>query len=311
MKEYVFIGGTKRGYELIKELIKDFGYPELAFVLKEDAHESTNYSSSIAELLEGNCIYSVTKKLKVEDYEKLNGNRYYFAIVCGWRTVIDLDKMAYSFKYGLLAAHDSLLPKYRGFAPTNWAIINGETECGVSIFKINKGEVDSGDIYSQKKVKVEEHDDINTIMSQITLATIAGYKDVFNNIENITPIVQNEEEASYTCKRRPSDGVINWRNSSLDIYNLMRSLYPPYPSSFTWFNGKKLFIHKAELGRFNKRNFIGRIPGKVIAISDAGIEVLCGEGSILITLVEYEDVILKPKQLFKSITYTFDNEHNH
>jgi len=305
LRSYIFIGGAKRGYELIKNLIENYNPPSFAFVQKEDNHEEADFSSLIENLTgtEGNC--KITKKLSEEDYKLISSSNYDFCVVCGWRTIIKLDKISTYFKYGVLAAHDSLLPLYRGFAPTNWAIINGEKYCGVSIFKINDGEVDSGEIYSQKSVLIEDDDDINSVMVKVTQATVDGYHDIFDNIECIEPVHQNDELATYTCKRCPDDGEINWDKSSVEVYNLIRALIPPYPASYTYFSGDKLFVNSAKIGVFNDRVFVGRIPGKVISINENGIEVMCGKGTVLISEVIYKGEKMLPNKIVKSITHTF------
>lgn len=150
MNDFVFIGGLKRGYALLNALLQNQLVPKMAFVTIEDEHESEKYSPKIAGLLEGKSELFFRKKLTADYHDLLSQQQFDFGIVCGWRSLLSESILSDTvFRKGIFAAHDSLLPKYRGCAPSNWAIINGERETGVSIFKIGHGKVDSGDIYFQ------------------------------------------------------------------------------------------------------------------------------------------------------------------
>ena len=121
--EFIFIGGTKRGFIVLSELISNSIKPKIVFVLKEDDHEKLVYSNEIILLCKKNNIkHFQRKKLKNEDYSMIKKSIWDFGIVCGWRTFINPEINPY-FKAGLFASHDSLLPRYRGFAPINWCII--------------------------------------------------------------------------------------------------------------------------------------------------------------------------------------------
>lgn len=304
--KFGFIGGTPRGYELFQALLYNQHKPEFCFILKEDEHENVKVSTEFLELANNNAVIaSVKKKLVAEDYSLIKSQSLDFIIVCGWRTLINCDIID-NLKLGIIAAHDSLLPKYRGFAPLNWAIINGETETGVTLFAINEGEVDSGDILLQEKVSIELNDNALDVYKKITAATITAYMKIIKNyIENnkVDFIQQDEREATYTCKRTPEDGKINWENSSLKIYNLIRALAFPYSGSYFYYDNQKYEIRAASLGPQNAKIFTGNIPGRIIRISNEGIEVLCGSGTILIKEI-YENksnLVLPANQLFKSI----------
>jgi methionyl-tRNA formyltransferase len=151
--KFAFIGGTVRGYKLIETLIENNFKPEYSVIMKEDDHEIEKHSLEIIALLKKHKLsYSVRKKLLPEDYKIIKKEKLDFAVVYGWRSIIDPVMNEY-LKFGIVAAHHSLLPKYRGFAPVQWAVINGEKESGATLFKISNGEIDSGDIIAQKQSK--------------------------------------------------------------------------------------------------------------------------------------------------------------
>lgn len=279
---FAFIGGTKRGFRLIENLLDKKLLPEFAIVLKEDEHESEKYSESIMNILNKRKIQNtLKKKLTDADYQMLKESNLDLIIVYGWRTLIDPDLNNY-LKTGIVAAHHSLLPKYRGFAPIQWAIINGETETGVTLFKISEGEIDSGKIISQKKFEIEFKDDGSSLEDKATSVSIDLFTELFDNHKKntITIYDQDEKNATYACKRIPEDGKIDWYQSSLQIYNQIRALTYPNPEAFCFLKNDCYSILKSRLGESNNKKFTGKIPGRIYKIFKDGIEVICGEGTI-------------------------------
>ena len=132
-----------------------------------------------------------------------------FGIVCGWRSLINIENLG-SVGEHLFAAHDSLLPRYRGFAPLSWAVINGEKETGITLFRINKG-ADSGEIVAQERVEIEDQEYVSEILPRLSLATIKLFSSLVVQLTSgHSPYGQRQDEtkATYTCKRIPEDGKI-------------------------------------------------------------------------------------------------------
>lgn len=259
--------------------------PEYSVICKEDDHEKIKYSVEIEKILKDNGVEcTVKKKLLKTDYGIIQKIKPDFIFVFGWRTMIDTELNAYC-KYGIFAAHYSLLPKYRGFAPMQWAIINGEKKTGVTIFKIENGGVDSGRILFQKEIVIKEDDFVFDVERKLTEKTIDLFTELVNkktlNIKALKN--QDEKKATYTCKRTPDDGKINWEKNSAEIYDLIRALAYPYTGAFCFYKNEKYLIRKAEPGKMNLKKFAGRIAGRVIKTDETGIEVLCGSGTIKIT----------------------------
>jgi len=185
---------------------------------------------------------------------------------------------------GCINLHASLLPKYRGRAPLNWAIINGEDKTGVTCHYIDEG-IDTGDIILQKEIKINEEDYIGdilkrvkTIYPEILLESIELIKN--DNVD----IIEKENEGFYCGRRRPEDGQIEWDKSAEDIYNLIRAVSKPYPGAYSYINDKKVLIWKAKI--LDKINNKEAKPGKVIDINDDGCIVFCKDGYILLEEVE-------------------------
>jgi methionyl-tRNA formyltransferase len=303
---FIFIGGTYRGFKLLEAVINLDYFPQYIIILKEDNHEIEKYSEELSNLaIKYSIDFSVKKKLDSYDIEVIKSRIWDFAIVCGWRTIIPYN-LDCCFKHGFIAAHDSLLPKYRGFSPLNWVIINGESETGVTLFKISEGEVDSGDIIYQVKIPIEKDDYAIDLFKKITQATIDVYLNFMQSLQKGEVIFhhQNEAEATYTCKRSPNDGKIDWSKSSNEIYNFIRALAHPYPGAFCKFGDTTFHIRKAGFGKNNNKKYSGKITGKVLTINKEYIEVMCNEGTINLYLWEdkSQKIIEIPSKSVVSIT---------
>ncbi|MBF0216881.1 MAG: methionyl-tRNA formyltransferase [Candidatus Omnitrophica bacterium] len=280
----LFIGGTPRGYELLKALTEDGQNVAFAFILKEDGHEKNKASRDIMALCgERSIRFKLARKISLEDIPAISKLKPDVVFVCGWRTIIPAEVYT-KVPLGCLAAHDSLLPKYRGFSPLNWAIINGEKVTGVTLFKISDGPVDGGDIFRQKKVKIAQNCTAEDVYRGIIGATIDLYFLFLEAIGsgNIKWKKQDEKKATYTCKRTPEDGKVDWTRSAKKVFDLIRALAPPYPCAWTVFSGEKLYIEEASFPA-RQFNYSGNIPGRIISITDKGILVLCGKGQVLLS----------------------------
>ena len=176
----------------------------------------------------------------------------------------------------------------------NWAIINGEKQTGATMFYIDEG-IDSGDVIAQKAINIGINDDAYSVGNRIeSLYADLLTENYFNIVcGTVNRLPQNHKDATYTCKRTPEDGLIDWGKSSFQIYNLVRGLVSPYPNAFSYIDGKKVNIVDASLAV--QMVYSGRIVGRVIRLLDDWVEVLTGDGSLLI----------KPDCKVKSIKTTF------
>ena len=165
---------------------------------------------------------------------------------------------------GTVNLHGSLLPQYRGAAPINWAIINGEKETGVTTFKLQQ-QIDTGNILLQEKIPVSEnetagtlHDKMMNVGAELLLKTIRGLE---NGTLKEIPQPSTSNVGHATLRAAPKifteTGEINWNKNVDEIYNLIRGL-SPYPSAFTFLNGKKLKIFSAEKENSGESNGAGQ-----------------------------------------------------
>jgi methionyl-tRNA formyltransferase len=206
-----------------------------------------------------------------------------------WRYKIS-DEIYSKANLGAYILHDSLLPIYRGFSPTVWAIVNGEDHTGVTLFKIAE-EIDSGDIITQKKIPIGPDEMIDSVMEKVTQGYLEILDAQFPNIlqGKVKAYPQDQTKATFTCKRLTTDNKIQWHQSSTEIFNLIRGVSHPYPGAYCQFQGSKLTVWSAERIQ-NPKKYVGNIPGRVVEIiKNKGIIVLTGDASLLIKTVQLEN----------------------
>ena len=288
----LFIGGTKRGYSAIRTLIEQEAKVVGVISLRQDEHEEERYELPIKELAQRFEIPCYeTKWMNEQNYVELISNKLQpdIAFVVGCRILIPKEIYQIPLQ-GTLAIHDSLLPQYRGFAPLNWAILNGENYTGVTLFYLNEL-MDGGDIVAQKRININSNDTAPMVYEQICQATVDIILETYLSFyhQQVTRIKQNYAQGSFTCSRTPQDGLINWSQSTITVYNQIRALTYPYPGAFTFYKGKKLNIWRAKL-LDNHQDYVGRIPGRVVCVSKSNgyVDVLTGDGIIRIFEVQFE-----------------------
>lgn len=148
---------------------------------------------------------------------------------------------------GAFNLHASLLPKYRGRVPVNWALICGEKETGVTLhYMLDRA--DAGDIVGQKKVRIDFSDTVLTLYAKLLVAAVSLLNELLPEIAAGCPrsVPQTESLATIFYARKPIDGLINWQWPAKRIYNLIRALTKPYPGAFTYLpSGEKMYIWSA------------------------------------------------------------------
>lgn len=183
--------------------------------------------------------------------------------------------------------HASVLPKYRGAAPINWAVICGEKTTGITIIKMIE-RMDAGPIIMQKIIQIQEDDTIVTLEDKLSKVAsdllIAGLNSIENNSYNLVP--QDESKASFAPKLKKEDGLINWQSQAGDIYNLIRGVLS-WPGAFTYYQGKLLKIYKAKVSRLACLP-VCPSPGEIVQVSKEGIVVATGLDNLIIEELQLE-----------------------
>ncbi|WP_445497620.1 bifunctional UDP-4-amino-4-deoxy-L-arabinose formyltransferase/UDP-glucuronic acid oxidase ArnA [Photorhabdus sp. SF281] len=176
---------------------------------------------------------------------------------------------------GAFNLHGSLLPKYRGRAPINWAILHGETETGVTLHKMVL-KPDAGDSVAQHKVAIAETDTSLILHGKICEAAEKLLDQVLPQIKAGTYIAtpQDEKQATYFGRRTAADGEIDWNKSATEINNLIRAVTEPYPGAFTFLGERKMTIWRASVHNEAHNKQSGTI------LSVAPLMIACGQGAL-------------------------------
>jgi methionyl-tRNA formyltransferase len=147
-----------------------------------------------------------------------------------------------------LNMHGSLLPKYRGRAPVNWAVLHGETETGASLH-IMEAKPDAGDIVGQEAVPIDPDEDATAVFSKVSNAAVHVMQTALPALlEGRVPRTPNVlANGSYFSGRKPEDGRIQWSQNAVQVHNLIRAVAPPYPGAFADWQGARMVIAKSKL----------------------------------------------------------------
>lgn len=189
---------------------------------------------------------------------------------------------------GAFNMHGSLLPKYRGRAPINWAVLHGESRIGMTLHRMVKAP-DAGAIVDQEGVEIGPRDTAEQafrkvlpcapkILSRQIEALLAG---------SAKEVAQDEAQASYFSGRKPEDGRIDWAQTSIQIFNLIRAVTDPYPGAFADIGPSRLMVWWAEPDSPAARSRRGR-PGEIL--SAAPLVVATGDGALELTKIEWRGV---------------------
>lgn len=196
-------------------------------------------------------------------------------------------------RFGCINIHASLLPKYRGSSPIQWAVINGEEKSGVTIQQMNEG-VDTGDILYRKEILLSEKETGASLFDRLSILGAEAIIEALTLLEKgeLHPMPQMEEEATHTVMLDKSMGIIDWKQSAVKIERLIRGLNS-WPSAYTVFEGKQLKIWEATIADNMQRSQILRKPdeiqpGMVIKSDKSHLYVACGEGILAVDSVQLE-----------------------
>ncbi|MTC48030.1 bifunctional UDP-4-amino-4-deoxy-L-arabinose formyltransferase/UDP-glucuronic acid oxidase ArnA [Providencia sp. wls1922] len=176
---------------------------------------------------------------------------------------------------GAFNLHGSLLPKYRGRAPINWALLNGESETGVTLHKM-VAKADAGDIVAQEKVAITDTDTALTLHAKVREAAEVLLDKTLPLIEagSYKTVAQDESQASYFGRRCADDGQIDWSRSAKEINCLIRAVTEPYPGAFTYLGARKMIVWRARVLDDNQ----GKAAGTVL--SSDPLRIACGQGAL-------------------------------
>jgi methionyl-tRNA formyltransferase len=224
------------------------------------------------------------ENLKYSDLkEEISRIDCHLLIICAYGKIVP-EEIFDAPPYGSIVVHPSLLPKYRGAAPIQRAIMNGETETGVSIIKVAK-EVDAGDVLMQRKVTIDADESAGSLSQRLSVLSaqmlleavdiIRDRKDVFHP--------QQHSEATYAPPIQKSETRINWKDNTKKIHNLIRALNPK-PGAISYVEGNLIKVWESKIISFSEGTSIPY--GQIIQVNKDGALIKTGDSAILITKIQ-------------------------
>lgn len=239
----------------------------------DNAYE-TIWNDSVAELARKNDIPVLERVYPNDDeiIERLTGLAPDIIVAVNWRAWISPEVFGIP-KYGTLNVHDALLPAYAGFAPLNWALINGEPEVGVTAHIMDE-EFDAGDIVRQEAVPVGDRDTAADLFEKTLPLFETLPLEALELIEagRTGFVKQDRSKASYFHRRSTEDSRIDWTWQADEIDRLIRAQSDPYPNAFAFHNGRRLRILAASVtGRA-----YGGTPGRIFIRDGSGVVIVAG-----------------------------------
>ena len=254
------------GVNCLKALLGAGIQIDLVVTHQDDPNENV-WFGSVAKLCEEKKIPYITPNANqlmdlIPQIQKLSPD-YLFSFY--YRHMIPAELLACA-KIAALNMHGSLLPKYRGRAPVNWAILHGETETGATLH-IMEVKPDAGDIVGQSAVPIGPNETATEVFGKVSQAAVAVMNQVLPELVQgqIPRKPNNLAEGSYFGGRKPADGQILWHQTAQQVHDLVRAVAPPYPGAFTDWQGQRMIVARTSLE--------GPFPGQ-LDLQASGIQVV-------------------------------------
>ena len=264
------------GVNCLKALLNAGIQVDLVVTHQDDPNENV-WFGSVAKLCEDRHIPYITPDANqlidlVPQIQKLAPD-YLFSFY--YRHMIPVELLACA-KIAALNMHGSLLPKFRGRAPVNWAILHGETKTGATLH-IMEVKPDAGDIVGQSAVSIEPNETATEVFGKVSQAAVAVMNTVLPELiqGRIPRKPNNLAQGSYFGGRKPADGQILWHQTAQQVHNLVRAVAPPYPGAFTDWQGQRMIVARTSLeGPFPEQLDL-QAPG--IQVVDNQVFGICGD----------------------------------
>lgn len=274
------------GCEGIEALQKNGIQIQAVFTHKDNPHENV-WFRSVAQLAAERSIPvfapdDINHPLIVAKIKKMNPDVIFSFY---YRNLVKNEVLSIP-KLGCINLHGSLLPKYRGRVPINWAIINGEKEAGVTLHYMTE-QPDAGDILAQKKFPIQDSDNAKTVHLKAAVAAKTMLEDFLPKLIKGKAVAKKQNEKMATCfhGRKPEDGLIDWTRSANDVRNLVRGVTMPYPGAFSFLGGKKYLFWEVSVVKKAQKKLPD--PGTILSVNP--LVIACGDGAVQVEFAQMEN----------------------
>lgn len=292
MIRIAWIGFHEEGLKAFSEVLK-LGKNINGFItLSEAAFQKRSAGSRDYEQLcsEYNVPYYTVDTIKGEEaYQIVHDLKPDLLVVLGWSEILP-ERLLEIPTIGTIGTHAALLPHNRGSAPINWALIHGEHKTGNTMMWLDP-QVDAGAIIDQMAFDISMYDTCKTLYDKVADTNAVMLLRLLDNLEQgIKPEcpIKNETDEPILPRRRPKDGLIDWNQSGLAIYNFIRALTDPYPGAYTFLNNQKWIIWKAALLPVKSTDNPGTILGTVYGFADNSCGYLIATKDNVIMIIEVQ-----------------------
>lgn len=282
----VFVGDRHYSPYILDRLL-EMGYT-IPLVIGSDAVDRPN-GRSLEAICDAHRI-ELLSPADVEDADvlsKLRDAAPTLGLCVGWTRILQGDLLDVP-EFGFLGIHASSLPRGRGGAPVNWAIIHGADSVGVSLFEL-VGEVDHGNVLAQTSVPIEERDTVETVYDRVITASIGLLERCLTDLEGALETAEEQRfvDATYRPQRKPMDGLIDWNRPADGQHDWVRALTKPYPGAFTFLGGEKLKVWSLD----DRGESTDGVDGEILDVADGrGLDVASGGGVVRLQRVQGESL---------------------
>jgi methionyl-tRNA formyltransferase len=275
----VFMGTPHAAAVSLERLIAD-GHEIVAVYIQPDRPSGRGNKVSVSAVKELALAHylPIFQPIKIKTQEALDtfrGHNADAAIVVAYGRILPPGFLT-AFKHGALNVHFSLLPKYRGAAPVNWAIVNGETETGVTVIQMDEG-LDTGDILLSANTTIMAKENAVELMERLSHLGADTLSAALSNVDGLTRTKQDDSKASFAPLMKKEDGLIDWKVNATDIERRVRG-FQPFPTSYTFHKGSRLTIWSSSAVGSDE----SAVEGSIVEAGSDNLVVACGNETALI-----------------------------
>jgi methionyl-tRNA formyltransferase len=233
-------------------------------------------------LARGLAVFQPQRIKPPEALEQFQSHRADVAVVVAYGRILPATFLN-AFSNGAINVHFSLLPKYRGAAPVNWAIVNGETETGVTTMKMDEG-LDTGDILLQRSTGIGSDETAIALMERLSVVGAELLSETLRELDSLKHVKQDTDLASLAPIMKKEDGLIDWKSSATEIADRVRG-FQPFPTAYTYFQSKRLTLWQAGATESASDSFS---LGEVVEAKGTELTISCGFGLLKIGELQLE-----------------------